>query len=390
MKLAFRHALLLVLVALLQRQGWSVFRLTTPAQHRVMVGGSSGYVGRAVVQELVARGISTTALVRSVESLSDVTLEYLKGSNIVQCNVLDEREVEEMSRLHKPNVAICCLASRNGLGKDAYAVDYGGGISLLKGLAASLDEQEKDRSTSTGAIAAAAASAAPSPAAHYVLLSAFCCGKPLLQFQLAKLKLEEELKTFSPSISHSIIRPTAYFKSLDGQIEAVRKGNSIMYFGSGQCAANAICEKDLAAFMVDAALQPERIGMLDTTRNVGGPDVPPIEKRQQGELIYDALNVPKEKRKFIALPLKIFDVLLSIASGASNTFTSLGLKELGGACEDAAEIVRIVKYYATGKMSPLRTRSHTYSCQIPMSNLKLKHLLLSPFLTTSIQNPWWR
>ena len=29
---------------------------------------------------------------------------------------------------------------------------------------------------------------------QFVLLSAFCCGKPLLQFQYAKLKLEENIK----------------------------------------------------------------------------------------------------------------------------------------------------------------------------------------------------
>lgn len=113
------------------------------------------------------------------------------------------------------------------------------------------------------------------PNFHFVLLSAFCCGKPLLQFQFAKLKLEENLKNinsmknvdkfdkdyFESNYSHldnkikdryndysiycnnnlsnyidnsnnkynhikySIVRPTAYFKSLDGQIETARKGD---------------------------------------------------------------------------------------------------------------------------------------------------------------------
>lgn len=63
---------------------------------------------------------------------------------------------------------------------------------------------------------------------QFVLLSAFCCGKPLLQFQFAKIKLEEEIRKvtdIAESISHSIVRPTAYFKSLDGQIESAKKGN---------------------------------------------------------------------------------------------------------------------------------------------------------------------
>ena len=63
---------------------------------------------------------------------------------------------------------------------------------------------------------------------QFVLLSAFCCGKPVLQFQFAKIKLEDEIRkvTDETGITHSIVRPTAYFKSLDGQIESAKKGRS--------------------------------------------------------------------------------------------------------------------------------------------------------------------
>ena len=85
-------------------------------------------------------------------------------------------------------------------------------------------------------------------------------------------------------MTHSIVRPTAYFKSLDGQIEAVRKGFPILYFGNGMCSANAISQRDLASFIVDSALHPHsaRGGMMNTMRNVGGPDVlPPLSKAVQ-------------------------------------------------------------------------------------------------------------
>ena len=62
---------------------------------------------------------------------------------------------------------------------------------------------------------------------QFVLLSAFCCGKPVLQFQFAKIKLEEEIRKVSgitEGLTHSIVRPTAYFKSLDGQIESAKRG----------------------------------------------------------------------------------------------------------------------------------------------------------------------
>ena len=54
-------------------------------------------------------------------------------------------------------------------------------------------------------------------ASHFVLLSAICVQKPLLQFQHAKLKFEEALQA-SQGITYSIVRPTAFFKSLAGQV----------------------------------------------------------------------------------------------------------------------------------------------------------------------------
>ncbi len=54
-------------------------------------------------------------------------------------------------------------------------------------------------------------------AAHFVLLSAICVQKPLLEFQHAKLKFEAALQA-AGDITYSIVRPTAFFKSLAGQV----------------------------------------------------------------------------------------------------------------------------------------------------------------------------
>ncbi len=53
-------------------------------------------------------------------------------------------------------------------------------------------------------------------ASHFVLLSAICVQKPLLEFQHAKLKFEHALQS-AEGITYSIVRPTAFFKSLAGQ-----------------------------------------------------------------------------------------------------------------------------------------------------------------------------
>jgi len=64
---------------------------------------------------------------------------------------------------------VSCIASRTGAPKDAWAVDYGVHSAVLK-----------------------QAVAAGTP--QFVLLSAICVQKPLLDFQKAKLAFEAELQ----------------------------------------------------------------------------------------------------------------------------------------------------------------------------------------------------
>ena len=108
-----------------------------------------------------------------------------------------------------------------GLNKESWAVDYGGGLNMLQALEI-VSKQNGLKSNG-----------ANPRKSQFVLLSAFCCGKPVLQFQFAKLKLEESIRKTSESfedITHSIVRPTAYFKSLDGQIESAKKGIHNLFY----------------------------------------------------------------------------------------------------------------------------------------------------------------
>lgn len=76
---------------------------------------------------------------------------------------------------------------------------------------------------------------------------------------------------------------------------------------------------------------------------LGGPDVPPVTKRQQGEMIYDVLGVPKEKRTFVSIPLVVFDILIKLFTQLEGIFGSFGLKRFEEKFEDAAEVARIVR-----------------------------------------------
>lgn len=57
------------------------------------------------------------------------------------------------------------------------------------------------------------------------------------------------------------MRPTAFFKSIAGQIDLVKQGKPYVMFGDGTLAAcKPISEEDLAAFIVDCVQQEDKVG----------------------------------------------------------------------------------------------------------------------------------
>jgi divinyl chlorophyllide a 8-vinyl-reductase len=92
------------------------------------------------------------------------------------------------------------------------------------------------------------AAAGQTGAQHVSLLSASCVQKPRLQFQHAKARFEALLQ--DSGLGYSIVRPTAFFKSLCGQLGRVRAGKPFLVFGNGELTAcKPISENDLARFM---------------------------------------------------------------------------------------------------------------------------------------------
>ncbi|KAL1803815.1 hypothetical protein ACET3Z_032462 [Daucus carota] len=101
---------------------------------------------------------------------------------------------------------------------------------------------------------------------HFVLLSAICVQKPLLEFQRAKLKFEAELMKEAEEdngFTYSIVRPTAFFKSLGGQVELVKDGKPYVMFGDRKlCACKPMSEADLASFISDCVLSEDKINQI--------------------------------------------------------------------------------------------------------------------------------
>ena len=279
---------------------------------RVLLAGATGYIGRAVAQELIRRGHTVIAPVRASAggARPDAALvaQALHGVTEVTLELTDARQTAQVLEGIAVDAVISCLASRTGVAADAWAVDHQANQNLL-----------------------AAAQAAG--ARHFVLLSAICVQRPRVAFQQAKLAFEAALA--QADIAHTIVRPTAYFKSLSGQIGRVQRGQPFLLFGDGeQTACKPIGEQDLARFLVDCLQDP---ATTNRVLPIGGPG-PAITPRAQGELLF-ALS--GQTPRFRRVPLAIFDAA---------RFALAPLGRVSTRCAAKAELARIGRYYATESM----------------------------------------
>ena len=288
---------------------------------RVVVAGASGTIGRAVVREMVSRGAKVTALLRPGPG-QRAEIPELAGAECVAAALDNGACLAVSLAAARPDVVISCIASRSGAPKDSQKVDLEANLALL----------------------AAAQSAG---AEHFILLSAICVQKPLLAFQHAKLAFEERL--IASGMSYTIVRPTAFFKSLSGQVKRVKAGKPFLVFGDGALTrCKPISDADLARFIGDCAEDPARRGAI---LQIGGPG-PAISLREQGELLFEMAGRPAH---FKSISPKLFtyaEQVLRLGAGVSDWFA------------EKAEYARIARYYATESMLVIDPATGKYSADL--------------------------
>jgi len=216
------------------------------------------------------------------------------------------------------DAVISCVASRTGVRADAWTVDYGLNVEALR-------------------------AARKAGTSHFILLSAICVQRPRLAFQHAKLAFEAEL--IQSGLRWTIVRPTAFFKSLSGQVARVAAGKRFLVFGDGTLTAcKPISDDDLARYVADCLHDSARWGRV---LPIGGPG-PAITPLDQAALLSDVLRRPVRVR---SVPVLLLDV---IAAGLA------GLARLVPALSAKAELARIGRYYATESMLVLDPASGRY------------------------------
>ena len=281
---------------------------------KIVIVGSTGYIGKAVVRESVRRGYPTTAIMRDIaKGQSEPKFE---GATLQEFDVQDREKCLAGELFPKGSVdaVVCCLASRTGTKKDSYAIDYQASLNCAE--------------------AAKAAGAR-----RFILLSAYCVksaerGDPYaLQFQYAKKELEEKLaEMVDDNFDYVSVRPTAFFKSVSGQVEVVDGGGPFVYFDLGNdrnAVCNPISEPDLAAALIDQVADDSH---KNTYWNLGGPDEG-LSMKQQGALIHEVLKKDGEP-KYISVPIGLFDVIINGLQWIGDTFNSEKF-------DDAAELGKI-------------------------------------------------
>lgn len=276
-----------------------------PSSLRVLLLGGTGTIGRATARALCAAGHEVTVLVRP-----GADLHGLESCRIVtgQAGVPEDVAAALASGGGPVAAVVSCLASRTGAPEEARAVDRDANAAALR-----------------AAVAAGVG--------RFVLLSAICVQKPVLAFQEAKLEFEAELRT--APLDWVIVRPTAFFKSLSGQVARVREGRSFLVFGDGRgTACKPISDADLARFLVRCLQDP---ALARRILPVGGPG-PAITPRDQAAMLERLLGRPVPLRQ---VPVRLMDGIVGVLSVLGRVSPRMAAK---------AELARIGRYYATESM----------------------------------------
>ena len=291
---------------------------------RVLVLGATGAIGRATARALVGRGHDVVCFVRPKAGVGgaltpEASAKLLQGALVRFGDVTDPASLAREGFCgERFDALVSCLASRTGAPKDAWAIDYQAHVDAL-------------------------AVAREAGVTQMVLLSAICVQKPLLAFQQAKLAFEKAL--MASGLTYSIVRPTAFFKSLSGQVDRVKRGKPFLVFGDGALTAcKPISDDDLGGFLAECLDDESRFNRV---LPIGGPGEA-ITPKVQGEHLFALLG---RKPRFSHVPLALLDSIVLVLDLLGRVVPSLAEK---------AEFARIGRYYASESMLVLDPETGRY------------------------------
>ena len=236
---------------------------------RVLVAGSTGYLGRFIVQEFKERGYWIRALARKLEKLEQ-TGPFLEPAVIEKVDEVFVGEVTKPETLHGLCENIDIVFSSIGITrqKDKLTyrdVDYQGNKNILN-------------------------IAVGQPIKKFIYVSVF---NAHMYEHLEIIKAHEDFvrDLGGSGLEYAIIRPTGYFSDMTEFLKMAKSGR-VYLIGNGENRINPIHGADLAKVCIDAVTSKER------EISAGGPVI--YSTQEIAELAFSALS---KKPKITRVPL---------------------------------------------------------------------------------------
>jgi divinyl chlorophyllide a 8-vinyl-reductase len=210
---------------------------------RVLVLGGTGYIGRALVPELVRRGYQPAVLARNGEIKNE---EAYADAEVIVGDATKAADVAAAVAAAPTAVVISLLSGRKpNDAEDCRQVDH---EAVVHGIKAAVANDVK----------------------QFIHISDYGVYRPELIPQVYKIQVEGELiGQHHGHVPWTIIRPTAYFPYLSVAFGDVKNDLAYRIYDHGEWnVVNPIAREDLAEFIVNQVLDDDAIGRV---LPVGGP-----------------------------------------------------------------------------------------------------------------------
>ncbi|WP_119080898.1 SDR family oxidoreductase [Chitinophaga alhagiae] len=247
--------------------------------NKVLLAGSTGYLGGFILKELVNRGFDVKTIVRSVNKLPP----SLIGNNkleIVHGELTDPKSIENCCRNIDVVISTVGITKQKD-GLTYMDVDYQANLNLL-------DEAKRN-------------------GVKKFMYVSVLDGDKLTHLKICEAKERFVFALKNSGLDYCVIRPSGYFSDMGEFYEMAQKGR-VYLFGDGNYKMNPIHGEDLAIICVDA------MQTKDKEIPVGGPQT--LTYNQIAEMAFAVSGRPP---KITHIPLFITKAVLLLL----RTFTSV-------------------------------------------------------------------